>query len=38
MLKRYEVLEINITYLNNADIVTASGDNYENDPWDGFEY
>ena len=38
MLKRYENVEIKIVYLNNADIVTASGDNYEDDPWGDFEY
>ncbi len=38
MLKRYEELEIKIICLSNTDVVTASGDNYENDPWVGFEY
>ena len=38
MLKRYEDIEIKIVYLNNADIVTESGDNYEDDPWGDFEY
>ena len=38
MLKKYDDIEIEIIYLNNVDIVTASGDNYEDDPWGGFEY
>ena len=38
MLKQYEEIEIKIINLNNADIVTESGDNYENDPWGNFEY
>ena len=38
MLKRYENVEIKIVYLNNVDIVTASGDNFEDDPWGDFEY
>ena len=38
MLKQYDVVEIKIVYLNSADIVTASGDNYENDPWGNFAY
>ena len=38
MLRQYDDVEIEITYLNNLDIVTESGDNYENDPWGGFEY
>ena len=38
MLKRYEKVEIKIVYLNNVDIVTASGDNYEDDPWGDFDY
>lgn len=38
MLKKYDCLEIEIVYLDNADIVTASGDNYEDDPWGDFEY
>ncbi len=38
MLKRYEEVEVKIVYLNNVDIVTASGDNYEDDPWGDFDY
>ena len=38
MLKKYDCLEREIVYLDNADIVTASGDNYEDDPWGDFEY
>lgn len=38
MLKQYDGVEIKIVYLNNVDIVTASGDNYEDDPWGDFEY
>ena len=38
MLRQYDDVEIKIIYLNNSDIVTASGDNYEDDPWGDFEY
>lgn len=38
MLKQYDDVEIKIVYLNVADIVATSGDNYEDDPWDGFSY
>ena len=38
MLKQYDGVAIKIIYLNNLDIVTASGDNYEEDPWSDFEY
>lgn len=37
MLKRYDGIEMEIVYLNHLDIVTASGDRYEEDPWVGFE-
>ena len=37
MLKQYDGIEIEILFLNNSDIVTASGDNYEDDPWGGLE-
>ena len=38
MLRQYDDVEIKIIYLNNSDIVTASGDNYEDDPWGDLEY
>ena len=38
MLKQYEGIEIKIIYLGNADVITASGDNFENDPWDNVDY
>ena len=38
MLKQYNQLEIKIIYLNNLDIVTESGDNYEDDPWGDLEF
>ena len=37
MLKQYGGVEIKILYLNNVDIVTASGDNFETDPWGELE-
>ena len=36
-LKRYELLELELVLLEE-DIVTASGDNYEDDPWGDFDY
>ena len=38
MLKVYDAVEIEVVYFNDLDIVTASGDNYTDDPWDDFEY
>ncbi len=38
MLRQYDDVEIKVIYLNNSDIVTVSGDNYEDDPWGDFEY
>ena len=38
MHKQYDGVEIEILFLNNSDIVTASGDNYKEDPWGDFEY
>ena len=38
MLKQYDDVEVKIVCLNVADLITTSGDNYENDPWGGFEY
>ena len=35
--KRYESLELELVLLEE-DIVTTSGDNYEDDPWGEFEY
>ena len=36
-LKRYESLELELVLLEE-DIVTISGDNYEDDPWGEFDY
>ena len=38
MLKSYDGVEMEIIYFNHLDIVTASGDNYEDDPWVDGEY
>ena len=38
MLKQYDDVEMKIIDFNNLDVVTASGDNYEDDPWGVFEY
>ena len=38
MQKQYEDIVIKVIMLNSADIVTASGDNFEDDPWVDFEY
>ena len=38
MLRRYDDVEIKIIYLKDSDIIAASGDNYEDDPWGDFEY
>ncbi len=38
MLRQYENVEMEIIYFNHLDVVTASGDNYEDDPWGGLEY
>lgn len=37
MLRRYDDVEIKLIYLDNVDVVTGSGDNYEDDPWGGVE-
>ena len=37
MLKQYDDVEMKIIDFNNLDVVTASGDNYEDDPWGAFE-
>ena len=37
MLKQYDGIEVEIVYLSNSDIVTASGDNFEEDPWGDLE-
>lgn len=38
MRKPYDEVEIKVINLNSADVITASGDNYEDDPWGDFEY
>ena len=38
MRKQYDELEIEIINLNKIDVITASGDNWEQDPWENFEY
>ena len=38
MQKQYEDVVIKVIMLNGADIVTVSGDNFEDDPWGDFEY
>ena len=38
MAKQYSQLEIAVIYLDYLDVVTTSGDNYENDPWGNFEF
>ena len=38
MRKQYDGVEIKVITLNSVDVITASGDNYEDDPWVDFEY
>ena len=38
MKKLYDELEIEIINLSILDVITASGDNFEEDPWSAFEY
>ena len=39
MQKQYDDVEIQVIYLSSADILTESGDNFQNDPWGSdFEY
>jgi hypothetical protein len=38
MRKQYEDVVIKVMIFNSADVVTASGDNFEDDPWSTFEY
>ena len=38
MRKQYDELDIKIICLNAVDVVTASGDNFQDDPWYGVEY
>lgn len=38
MNKPYEQLKLEIYLFPTDDIVATSGDNYEDDPWDGFSY
>ena len=33
MEKTYEQLKLEIYYFSNDDVITASGDGYEDDPW-----
>ena len=37
MLKQYDGVAIEIKRLNSSDIVTVSGDGYEEDPWGDLE-
>ena len=38
MEKNYEQLKLEIYFFSNDDVITASGDNYEEDPWSGIDY
>ena len=38
MRKQYDELEMRVIIFNMEDVITASGDNFEEDPWDNFEY
>ena len=38
MQKEYQDVDISVIYQPCSDVITASGDNYEDDPWIGFEY
>ena len=38
MRRQYDELDIKIITLNMEDVITASGDNFEDDPWYGVEY
>ncbi len=38
MRKQYNELEMEIINLNMTDVITESGDNWEQDPWENFEY
>ena len=38
MQNKYNEVEIKVIYLPYQDVVTASGDNFEDDPWSDFEY
>ena len=38
MRKQYDELEMKVIIFNMEDVITASGDNFEQDPWVNFEY
>ena len=38
MQNKYEEVEIKVISFGREDVLTESGDNYENDPWGGFDY
>lgn len=38
MRKEYDGLELRVIIINMEDVITASGDNFIEDPWDNFEY
>ncbi len=38
MQNEYKEIEIKVISFACEDVLTASGDNYENDPWGDFEY
>ena len=38
MRKEYDGLEFSVIIFNMEDVITASGDNFIEDPWDNFEY
>ena len=38
MQKKYEEVEVKVSSFVCDDVLTASGDNYEDDPWGEFDY
>ena len=38
MRKQYDELEMSVIIFYMEDVITASGDNFEEDPWENFEY
>ena len=38
MQNEYKEVEIKVISFTCEDVLTASGDNYEDDPWGDFEY
>ena len=38
MQKKYEEVEVKVISFVRDDVLTASGDNYEDDPWGDFDY